>query len=121
MNRRSTDNPLVTAGLMAAAGYVCLCFFVQGTAHVLTHWRCGDSPPPPFNPGAAVGLLTGRIDWIVRQPPGCDVGTAAVWWIVGPALLMVAALAVGCFLAWRRWKQSGAWLRQDILNRDGIA
>lgn len=121
MNWRNTDNPLVTAGLMAAAGYVCLCFVVQAVAQVLTHWRCGDSPPSPFNPGAAVGLLIGRIDWIVSQPQGCDVGTGALWWIVAPPLVMVTALAVGCFLAWRRWKQSGAWLRQDILQREGIA
>jgi hypothetical protein len=38
-----------------------------------------------------------------------------------PVLLILAALAVGSVLLWRRWKQSGAWLRQDILNREGIA
>jgi type IV secretion system protein VirD4 len=36
-------------------------------------------------------------------------------------LLTLAALAVGSVVLWRRWKQSGAWLRQDILNREGIA
>jgi hypothetical protein len=80
---------------MAAAGYVCLCFLVQGTAHVLVVWRCGGRPPSPFNPAAAVGLLFDRIDWIVRQPQGCDVGTGSVWWVIGPLLLLMAALAVG--------------------------
>ena len=121
MNRRNTDNPLVTAGLMAAAGYVCLCVFVQAVAQTLALWRCGAMSPSPFNPGAAVGLVIGRIDWIVRQPLGCDIGTGSIWWLVGPTLLVVAALAVGCYLLWRRWKQSGAWLRQDILKREGIA
>ncbi|MFE4079233.1 type IV secretory system conjugative DNA transfer family protein [Paenarthrobacter sp. YIM B13468] len=45
----------------------------------------------------------------------------ALWWIVGGVLALIAALAVGGALGWRMWKQSGAWLRQDILNRDGIA
>ncbi|MFF1880584.1 type IV secretory system conjugative DNA transfer family protein [Pseudarthrobacter sp. NPDC058196] len=33
----------------------------------------------------------------------------------------MGALAAGAVIAWRRWKQSGGWLRQDILNRDGVA
>lgn len=121
MNRRSPDSPLVTAGLMAVASWVCLSFLVQAAAQVLTQWRCGAMSPSPFNPGAAVGLFLGRIDWIVRQPDGCDVGVASVGWVVGPVLILIAALAVGCYVLWRRWKQSGAWLRQDILKRDGIA
>ncbi|MCB5275924.1 hypothetical protein BJG92_03478 [Arthrobacter sp. SO5] len=122
MNRRAGDStPLVTAGLFATAGYVALCVLVQTAAHLQMLWRCGGSPPSPFNPAAAVGLVVGRTDWIIGQPTGCDVGVGAVWWVVGPVLLLVAALAVGSVLAWRRWKQSGAWLRQDILNREGIA
>ena len=120
-SRRGTDSPLVTAGLIAVAGYVCLCFLVQGAANVVMAWRCGGSLPSPFNPAAAVGLFIGRINWVVPVPQGCDVGTGSIWWIVGPVLLLAAALAVGSVLAWRRWKQSGAWLRQDILNREGIA
>ncbi|MEC5181235.1 type IV secretory system conjugative DNA transfer family protein [Arthrobacter sp. CG_A4] len=122
MNRRAGDStPLVTAGLIATAGYVCLCVLIQSAAHILIIWRCGGGSPSPFNPAAAVGLFAGRTDWILGQPEGCDVGAGAVWWVVGPVLLLVAALAVGSILAWRRWKQSGAWLRQDILNREGIA
>ena len=122
MNRRAGDStPLVTAGLIATTGYVCLCVLVQSAAHVLIICRCGGSPPTPFNPAAAVALVVGRIDWIIGRPEGCDVGVGTVWWVVGPVLLLVAALAVVSVLAWRRWKQSGAWLRQDILNREGIA
>ena len=76
-SRRGTDSPLVTAGLVAVAGYVCLCFLVQAAANVVVAWRCGGSPPSPFNPAAAVGLFVGRIDWIVRVPQGCDVGTGS--------------------------------------------
>ncbi|UKA55156.1 TraM recognition domain-containing protein [Arthrobacter sp. FW305-BF8] len=120
-SRRGTENPLVTAGLIAAAGYISLCFLVQAVANLLLTWRCGSSKPSPFNPAAAVGLFVGRIDWIIREPKQCDVGTGAIWWIVGPVLLTLAALAVGSVVLWRRWKQSGAWLRLDILNREGIA
>jgi type IV secretion system protein VirD4 len=120
-SRRGSENPLVTAGLVGAAGYICLCFLVQAAANLLVTWRCGSRAPSPFNPAAAVGLFAGRIDWILRDPQRCDVGTGSVWWIVGPTLLILAALAVGAVLLWRRWKQSGAWLRQDILNREGIA
>ncbi|MDQ0618071.1 type IV secretory system conjugative DNA transfer family protein [Arthrobacter globiformis] len=120
-SRRGTDNPLLTAALVAAAAYICLCFLVQAAANLAVTWRCGRSTPSPFNPAAAVGLFIGRIDWIIHAPQRCDVGTGSVWWIVGPMLLVLAALAVGSVLLWRRWKQSGAWLRQDILNREGIA
>ncbi len=122
MNRRAGDStPFVTAGLIATSGYVGLCVIVQSAAHLQMLWRCGGRPPPQFNPAAAVGLVVGRMDWISGEPEGCDVGVAGVWWVVGPMLLVMAALAVGSVVAWRRWKQSGAWLRQDILNREGIA
>ncbi|MFF2316966.1 type IV secretory system conjugative DNA transfer family protein [Arthrobacter sp. NPDC058097] len=120
-SRRGTENPLLTAGLVAAAGYICLCFLVQAAANMAITWRCGGSRPSPLNPAAVVGLFAGRMDWIIREPKQCDVGTSTVWWIVGPVLLTLAALAVACVVLWRRWKQSGAWLRLDILNREGIA
>ena len=122
MNTRGGSNsPLVTAGLVSIAGYVCLCYFVQALASVVVGWRCGAVPPSQLSPGAAVGLFVGRIDWIVSPAPGCGVTTAHVWLVAGPVLVLIGALAVGSLLVWRRWKQSGAWLRQDILNRDGIA
>ncbi len=120
-SRRGDNTPLVTAGLLAVSSYAFLCLLAQGSAHLLMVWRCGGSPPSPLNPAAAVGLFAGRIDWIARLPQGCGVGTVDVWWLLGPALFLMAALAVGSLVLWRRWRQSGAWLRQDILNRDGIA
>lgn len=122
MNTRGGSNsPLVTAGLVSIAGYVCLCFFVQALTSVVVGWRCGAVPPSQPSTGAAVGLFVGRIDWIVRPAHSCSVTTADVWLVAGPVLVLMGALAVGSVLVWRRWKQSGAWLRQDILNRDGIA
>ena len=122
MNTRGGSNsPMLTAGLVVIAGYVCLCYFVQAIASVVVGWRCGAVAPSQLTPGAAVGLVVGRIDWIVRPAHGCGVTTADVWFVAGPVLVLMGALALGSLLLWRRWKQSGAWLRQDILNRDGIA
>ncbi|MHA7141854.1 type IV secretory system conjugative DNA transfer family protein [Arthrobacter sp. Sr33] len=121
IRRAGDDTLLVTAGLIATTGYVCLSAVVQGAAYILIIWRCGGGPPSQFNPGAAAALLIGRIDWIALQPRGCDVGTGSVWWVVGPVLILAALVAVGCYTIWTRWKQSGAWLRQDILKREGIA
>jgi len=122
MNRRIADNsPLVSAGLFAAAGYVCLCVLIQAAAHIVVSQHCGGSRLSPPNPAAAIGLFIGRMEWIATLPAGCDVGTGAIWWVLGPALVLIVALALGAVVVWRRWKQSGAWLRQDILNRDGIA
>ena len=120
-SRGSSNNPLVAAGLVAAASYVCLCFLIQAAAGLVVSWHCGTSPPSPLNPAAAVGLFADRMDWIIRQPSGCDVGTVSIWWLVGPVLFLGAALAGIALLLWRTWKQSGAWLRQDILTRDGVA
>ncbi len=122
MNARGGNNsPLVSAGLVTIAVYVCLCYLVQALASSVVGWRCGTKPPSRFSPAAAVGLLAGRIDWIVRPVPGCGVTAADVWLLAAPVLVILGALAVGTIVVWRRWKQSGAWLRQDILNRDGIA
>ncbi|WP_308012416.1 TraM recognition domain-containing protein [Arthrobacter sp. M4] len=119
--RSASNSPFVTAGLMAAGAYVCLCVLVQGAANLVVSWRCGTMPPSFFNPAAVVGLVVNRPDWVVRPPNGCAVGLEGVWWLLGPVFVVVAALAVGSVVMWRRWKQSGAWLRQDILNRDGVA
>lgn len=112
---------MVSVGLWLVAGYVAFCFLVQEAAAVNTPKQCGGRPPSFFNPTAGVGLLTGRPEWISRSIGDCRADVVAVWWLVGVALVMVAALAVGGVLTWRMWKQSGAWLRQDILSRDGVA
>lgn len=122
MNARGGNNSsLVTAGLVTIAVYVCLCYLVQALAGSVVAWRCGAEPPSPFSPAAAVGLFAGRIDWIVRPVHGCGVTAADVWLLAAPVLVILGALAVGSIVVWRRWKQSGAWLRLDILNREGIA
>lgn len=121
MNARGGNSPLVTAGLVSIAGYICFSCVIQASATAVVGWRCGTVAPSPFSPAAAVGLFTGRIEWILRQARGCGVTTADVWFVAGPVLVLVGALAMGGILVWRRWKQSGAWLRQDILNREGIA
>lgn len=120
-SRAASDNPLVTAGLVTAAAYVCVCALVQAAAHVAGTMRCGSMPPSPFNPAAAVGLVTNRMEWIIGRRADCEFGIDSVWWVLAPALLTVGALAVGASVAWRRWRQSGGWLRKDILNRDGVA
>lgn len=120
-SRAVAENPLVTAGLVMAAAYVSLCAVIQAAAQVVVSWRCGNMPPSPFNPTAAVGLLANRMDWIVARRPGCAIGTDSVWWVLAPTVVVASALAVGALVAWRSWKESGGWLRQDILNRDGVA
>ncbi|MFH5879451.1 type IV secretory system conjugative DNA transfer family protein [Arthrobacter sp. NA-172] len=119
--RAGNTSPVVTAGLVTLSGLVGFSFLVQSTARILVTWRCGAPSPSPLKPAAAVGLVAARIDWIVRRPPDCDVSTSDVWWVVGPVFVLVAALAVIGIWVWRRWRQSGAWLRQEILNRDGVA
>lgn len=120
-SRAASNSPLVTAGLIAAGAYVCLCVLVQGAASLVVSWRCGTMPPSSFNPTAAVGLVANRPDWVFSRPNGCTVGMNSVWWLLLPVFAVIAALALGSVLMWRRWKQSGAWLRQDILSRDGVA
>ncbi|MFJ4208091.1 type IV secretory system conjugative DNA transfer family protein [Paenarthrobacter sp. NPDC089675] len=116
--RAGNSTPMVSVGLWGIAGYVVFCFLVQAAASVVTPRQCGGRSPSFFNPVAGVGLVVGRADWISRD---CAPNLASVWWIVGGVLALIAALAVGGVLGWRMWKQSGAWLRQDILSRDGVA
>ncbi|NWL29137.1 type VI secretion protein [Paenarthrobacter ureafaciens] len=112
---------MVSVGLWIVAGYVTLCFLVQVATAAVTSRQCGGRPPSSFNPVAGIALLAGRPEWISPFSGDCSVDLAGIWWIVGLVLLVVAALAVGGVLGWRMWKQSGAWLRQDILSRDGVA
>ncbi|MDB5244103.1 MAG: hypothetical protein JWP57_4732 [Spirosoma sp.] len=113
--------PLMTAGLAAVAGYVCLCFLVQTAGHLAATLVCGVLPFPAFRPTAPIGLLTGRTDLILEPPPGCTVGTGTIWWLVGPALLLLATVTVAGVMVRSVWRQSGGWLRRDILARDGVA
>lgn len=102
-------------------GYMAFCLLVQAAAHVAGAGHCGGRPPSFFNPASGVGLLAGRQDWIAGTSNGCAIDVGAIWWIVGTVLTLLAALAAVAAFAWRTWKQSGAWLRQDILSRDGVA
>ncbi len=119
--RSGSSSPLVSVGLWALTGYMAFCLLVQAAAQLAGAGRCGGRPPSYFNPAAGVGLFAGRQDWLVGTSRNCTVDIGAIWWIVGSVLTLLAALAAASALAWRTWKQSGAWLRQDILSRDGVA
>ncbi|MFQ4150335.1 TraM recognition domain-containing protein [Arthrobacter sp. LAPM80] len=122
MPRRFDDgNPLLNAALIASAVYLGFCFFVQSAAAAVVGWGCHSTAPWIFSPAAGIGLFAGQMHWIIASPAQCSVGTGAVWWIVGPALAVLAALAIAGYFTWRAWRQSGAWLRKDILSRDGVA
>ncbi len=122
MSRRFDDgNPLLNAGLIAVAAYLAFCFFVQLAAAAVVGWSCHAGASWTFSPSAGVGLFAGQMRWILDPPGRCSVDTGSVWLIVGPALaVLVLFLVAGDFL-WRVWRQSGAWLRKDILSRDGVA
>ena len=64
-------------------------------------------------------LPADRLD--CRSVPQCDLGTGGSLVDCGCRSSFWRRLAAGSALAWRTWKQSGAWLRQDILSRDGVA
>lgn len=109
---------MVSFGLWSVTAYVVLCLLVQAAAAVTAPTSCGGRPPSFFNPAAGVGLLVGRPEWISKD---CTVNLVGTWWVVSAVLALVAALALGGIVGWRMWKQSGSWLRQDILRRDGVA
>ncbi|WP_171814561.1 type IV secretory system conjugative DNA transfer family protein [Arthrobacter dokdonensis] len=122
MPRRLDDgNPMVSIGLAATAGYVVLDLLVEAAAHLAYASHCGTNAPWDFNPTAPLLLLSGRMQW--AQPGGatCSIGPGQVWLIIAPALAFMALAAIAGTLAWHSWRQSGAWLRQDILKRDGVA
>ncbi|MDJ0318394.1 type IV secretory system conjugative DNA transfer family protein [Arthrobacter antibioticus] len=122
MSRRFDDgNPLLNAALIAVAAYLGFCFFVQLAAAAVVGWGCHMAASWTFSPSAGVGLFAGQMRWIVASPAQCAIGTGAVWWIVGPALAVLLILLVAGYFLWRVWRQSGAWLRKDILSRDGVA
>jgi len=122
MSRRLDDgNPLLNAALIASALYLVFCFLVQAAAATVVRWSCHATEPWTFSPAAGIGLFAGRMHWIIGAPTSCHVGTASVWMIIGPALAGVLVLAVAGYFAWRAWRQSGSWLRKDILSREGVA
>lgn len=122
MPRRFDDgNPLLNAALIATAAYLGFCFFVQSAAAAVVGWECHAAASWTFSPSAGIGLFAGQLKWIVDPPGQCTVGTRTVWLIVGPALAVLVILVVAGYFLWRVWRQSGSWLRKDILSRDGVA
>jgi type IV secretion system protein VirD4 len=123
MMRRSFDdgNPLLNAALIATAAYLGFCFFVQSTAAAVVGWSCHAAASWTFSPSSGIGLFAGQMKWIVDQPRQCSVSTRSVWLVVGPALAVLMMFVVAGYFLWRVWRQSGSWLRKDILSRDGVA
>lgn len=122
MSRRFDDgNPLLNAALIATASYLGFCFFVQSAAAAIVGWSCYAAASWTFSPAAGIGLFAGQMKWIVDQPRQCSVSTGSVWLVVGPALAVLVILVVAGYFLWRVWRQSGSWLRKDILSRDGVA
>lgn len=123
MMRRSFDdgNPLLNAALIATAAYLAFSFFVQSAAAAMVGWECHAAASWTFSPSAGIGLFTGQMKWIVDPPGQCAVSTGSVWLIVGPALGVLMVLVMAGYFLWRVWRQSGSWLRKDILSRDGVA
>ncbi|NVM97737.1 type IV secretory system conjugative DNA transfer family protein [Arthrobacter sp. SDTb3-6] len=122
MPRRLDDgNALLNAALVSSAVYLRFCLLIQAAAATAIQWGCHAAVPWIFSPAAGIGLLMGRMDWIIGVPRSCMVDTEAVWMIVGPALAGLLLLGVAGYFAWRVWRQSGSWLRLDILGRDGVA
>jgi type IV secretion system protein VirD4 len=122
MSRRLDDgNPMMTAGLIAVATYLGFCLLVQAAASMAAGLSCRGMTGWTFSPAAGIGLFAGRIGWIIPLPPSCPIGTGTVWLVVGPVLGMLALSVLAAYLAWRNWRQSGSWLRLDILGREGVA
>ncbi|WP_449373059.1 hypothetical protein [Arthrobacter psychrolactophilus] len=115
------STPMITVGLFCAAGYVGFSGLTAAAANVASQWKCGQGLDGPPSPVAAVGLFTNNFDAIGQPPPGCTVGVGTVWALLGPVLVLVLVAVLFAFFLWRSWRQSGAWLRQDILGRDGMA
>lgn len=114
-------NPLLNAALIGTAAYLAFSFFVQSAAAAVVGWKCHTAASWTFSPSAGIGLFAGQMKWIVDQPGQCSVSTGSVWLVVGPALAVLMTLVVAGYFLWRVWRQSGSWLRKDILRRDGVA
>lgn len=122
MPRRLDDgNPMVSIGLIATSIYIVLSLLIQAAAHLAHSTHCGAPAPWDFSPAALPGLITGRMQWILPAQRTCTIGTGQIWLIIAPVLIVMAVAALAGMLGLRTWRQSGAWLRQDILSRDGVA
>ncbi|MCQ9164133.1 type IV secretory system conjugative DNA transfer family protein [Arthrobacter sp. STN4] len=122
MNLAHADStPLITTGLVCGAAFVGFSGLTEAAANVASQWKCGRGLGGPPSPVAAVGLFTGNIAAIGQPPPGCNLGVGTVWVLLGPVLVLLLVGVIAAWLLWRSWRQSGAWLRQDILGRDGMA
>ncbi|NVM96145.1 type IV secretory system conjugative DNA transfer family protein [Arthrobacter wenxiniae] len=122
MPRRLDDgNPMLNAALIAVALYLGFCLLVQVAAATVVQWGCHAAAPWTFSPAAGIGLFTGHMNWIIAAPPSCRAGTGNVWLLIGPVLAGLAVIGAAGYFAWRIWRQSGSWLRKDILSREGVA
>lgn len=122
MPRRLDDgNPMVTIGLVTTSILMILSLAIQAAVHLAYSAHCGSAAAWNLNPSALPGLITGHIQWILPTQGTCQINTGHVWLIVAPFLLVTIAAALAGILAWHTWRQSGAWLRQDILSREGVA
>ncbi|MDD0856641.1 TraM recognition domain-containing protein [Arthrobacter alpinus] len=122
MPRRLDDgNPLVSIGLIATSIYVVLGLLIQVAAHLAYSASCGTSAPWDFSPAALPGLLTGHMGWILPATGSCSIGAGQLWLLIAPVIVVVVLATLAGVLGLRTWRQSGAWLRQDILSRDGVA
>ncbi|PYI65736.1 type VI secretion protein [Arthrobacter livingstonensis] len=122
MSRRLDDgNPMLNAALIAVALYLGFSCLVQAAAATVVRWGCHAAAPWTFSPAAGIGLFMGRMDWIVGAPASCGVGIGSVWILIGPAIAGLVTLVAAGYFSWRVWRQSGSWLRLDILGRDGVA
>lgn len=122
MSRRlDNGNPMVSIGLVATSIYVLLSLFIAAAAHIAYSTQCGGTAAWDISPVVLPGLVSGRIEWILPTQDTCRIGTGQVWLMVAPVLVFMVVAALAAVFGWHVWRQSGAWLRQDILSRDGVA
>lgn len=113
--------PLLNLGLLLLAGYTATCALTESATSFVAQWQCGRGMETFHGPLAVLGLVTGDIGAIGRIPDGCAIDIVLVRLLLCAALAVLAASAVALLFAWHSWRQSGAWLRLEILGRDGIA
>jgi type IV secretion system protein VirD4 len=115
------DVPLLNLGLLCLAGYLTLCAATEWAVSLVALWQCGTDFKLLHSPFPVVGLVTGDVGSFGHVPSGCKIDIFVVRLLLGAALAVLAAGTVLALFAWHGWRQSGAWLRLEILSRDGIA